>query len=635
MQIVPPKMKSGQPIGSPTFLELKEKGLLMKTDRLYPLYCAAIVVACVVATGLVSEMGVDDDWQYAYIAQTFAASGHLVYTGLMGPMVGPMVGLQAVWAALLIKLFGFSFTILRLSTLPFAAGCGYLLYRLGRSFGLKPSFALFGSLSIALCPLFLPLAASFMTDIPGFFFWLACTYCGVLSLRASSEFRAAVWLAVVAVVGMAGGTVRQPVWIVPLVVLPAVAWSRRRIPPVMVSALFLWCATLVFVVACLCWFQTQPLVVRFDFSLTAAAAAHQHNYALLYGKSALRTGFALLPFLLPATLIYFAGLLKGHRVLFRMALVLLISGAILVLRFLLPGGAGLLLGNIVTTHGVLGVGTEAMGFKPVTLPALIRPLLIVLCDFGAGAALAVLIERYLLRLQIARKPQTSPNILDLRLFATLFAPACLAYALAIMCRGIPADRYLIPLLPALVIPLLWQYQQRIRNTPPTLGWILVGLFALYGVATTHDYLAAGRARKAAASALTANGIPRTSITAGLEYDGWTELEHSGRLIDADFVSGQESSHAANHSLPQSGPPYRIFVRSANGTVSLSPNMYPVPVPSGFLANFPSIAPVYVVAYSRLPGLIDATFPPIHYRAWLPPFDRQVVTQIAPGLPRRF
>lgn len=610
----------------------------MKADRLYPFGCAALVVACVAATGLVSEMGVDDDWQYAFVAQAFAASGRLAYTGLMGPMVGPMVGLQAVWAGLLIKFLGFSFTLLRLSTLPFAAGCAYLLYRLGRNFGLNPSFALFGSLSVTLSPLFIPLAASFMTDIPGFFFWLACLHCAVLAARASSGLRAAGWMAAAAAVGLAGGTVRQSVWIAPLIVIPAIAWIRRRgtlwVRPVIVLAPFLWAATAAAAALCLRWFQAQPYVVQFEPSPILQGSGLL-GFAAGLLETALRIGLAILPFILPVLLIYVASFLKGPRTLFRLAVLLLFSGAIMAFRLCLPGGAGLLLGNIVTSHGVLGAGADAMGFKPEILPSLVRRLLVILSAVGAGAAAGVLFASLLPQREPSlRKAQSSANkdALSLRSFAFLFAPACLVYALALIYRGIPMDRYLIPLLPALVIPLLWQYQRHVRAAPPALGWAVVGLFALYGVATTHDYLSAGRARQAAASALTAAGIPRTSFTAGMEYDGWTELEHSGHVVDADFVFGLEDQKAQQSYSGFAGPPYRIFVRSADGSVALSPNKYPVPVPSGFLANFPSIEPVYVVAYSRLPGLEDAPFPPIRYRAWLPPFSRQVFTQVAPHAP---
>ena len=124
-------------------------------DRLYSIVCALLVAASVLGTIPVLEMGVNDDWSYTYIARGLAASGHFVYTG----WANTMIGVQAWWAALFIKLFGFSFTLVRLSTLPLAVGCALLLYRLSREAGLNPSFALFGALSITLSPVFIPMAA--------------------------------------------------------------------------------------------------------------------------------------------------------------------------------------------------------------------------------------------------------------------------------------------------------------------------------------------------------------------------------------------------------------------------------------------------------------------------------------------
>src|SRR5206468_2472443 len=91
------------------------------------------------------------------------------------------------------------------------------------------------------------------------------------------------------------------------------------------------------------------------------------------------------------------------------------------------------------------------------------------------------------------------------------------------------DRYLILLLPAITLSLLLFYQARGKSRPSAFGWVLLGVFALYGIATTHDYYAMGRARLAAASALMASGVPRTQITAGLEYDGWTQIEKTGYM----------------------------------------------------------------------------------------------------------
>ena len=130
-----------------------------------------LIAACVLGSIPILEMGVNDDWSYAWTARAFATTGHLAYNG----WVGAVVGVQAIWAGLLIGVFGFSFTLVRLSTLPFAAGCAMLLYRLSRYAGLDPPFALFGTATVTLSPLFIPLSASFMTDVPGFFFgWRAC-----------------------------------------------------------------------------------------------------------------------------------------------------------------------------------------------------------------------------------------------------------------------------------------------------------------------------------------------------------------------------------------------------------------------------------------------------------------------------
>jgi hypothetical protein len=88
----------------------------------------------------------------------------------------------------------------------------------------------------------------------------------------------------------------------------------------------------------------------------------------------------------------------------------------------------------------------------------------------------------------------------------------------------------------------------------------------------------------------------------MEYDGWTELEHTGYIVPLGEVKG------------------RVF-------------RYPAAIPWWIWEAGPSIDPVYFVTYSRVPGLRDAPFPVISYRAWLPPFHRQVLTQtVAPATP---
>src|ERR1700733_360906 len=102
-------------------------------DRLYPILCAILVVGSVIAAVPILEMGIDDDWSYVWVARGLAATGHFTYNG----WIAAIIGIQAAWAALLIRWFGFSFTLVHLSTLPFAAGCAALLFHLGRRAGLN------------------------------------------------------------------------------------------------------------------------------------------------------------------------------------------------------------------------------------------------------------------------------------------------------------------------------------------------------------------------------------------------------------------------------------------------------------------------------------------------------------------
>ena len=567
----------------------------MQTDRLYSIGCAILVAACVLATVPVLEMGVIDDWRFAYSARELARCGHLAYVARQDPMLG----VQAIWAAGLIRLFGFSFTLLRLSTLPFAAGCALLMYRLGRCAGLNRPFALFGTLSVTLSPLFIPLAASFMTDIPATFFWLACVYCAMRALGAANALQAGGWLAAAAAAGVAGGTVRQVVWVVPLLALPAAAWIRRGERRVAITALLLWCASGIGAALCLGWFVRQPHAAR-DLLLHRLPWRAAAVYALW-------VGLAGLLFILPTLVIHLADWRKRLRAPLSLAAGLLLPAAgLAVLHWRLK--KELLLGDIVTQNGILWPQTMEIGVKPEILPAPVRGVLAALVVVGAGFTAAALFEGWRwprwTSLASAFRP-AAPDAESSFWLMRLSAPACFVYTLAILYRG-PFDRYLIPLLPFLVSPLLWRYQRRVRSAPPALGWMVAGGFALYGIATTHDFLAARRASLEAASAMTAAGIPRTSITAGLEYDGWTELEHSGDV----GAFGQTDA----------GP-------------FLPGRQYPEATPGWVWDGMPSIDPVYFVTYSRLPGLRDAPFPTIRYHAWLPPFERQVLTQFAP-LPAR-
>src|SRR5258708_17811006 len=85
--------------------------------RMPAVLCAIIFMLCEAVSRPYAEMGVCDDWSFIRTAQLLAQTGHILYNG----WAACMIGWQLYPAAVLLELFGFSFTAARLSTFLVAA----------------------------------------------------------------------------------------------------------------------------------------------------------------------------------------------------------------------------------------------------------------------------------------------------------------------------------------------------------------------------------------------------------------------------------------------------------------------------------------------------------------------------------
>jgi hypothetical protein len=90
-----------------------------------------------------------------------------------------MLGWQLLLGAIFIKLFGFSFFVLRAVTVLIATLTAFLFHRILVRCGINECNSSIGTLTLTLSPLFLPLTFSFMTDIGGFFVIILCQYVSV------------------------------------------------------------------------------------------------------------------------------------------------------------------------------------------------------------------------------------------------------------------------------------------------------------------------------------------------------------------------------------------------------------------------------------------------------------------------
>jgi hypothetical protein len=204
------------------------------------LICCLIFAACFWTAWPIAEMGFDDDWSYIKTAQVFAHTGHFVYNG----WAAAMLGWQIPWGALFIWLFGFSFTAVKLSTFPLALATLLLFDAIQIRFGINARNAMFGTLTLGLSPMFMPLAASYMTDIPGLFVILLCLYCCQRAVSSNDNARIITWLCFAAGCSAVGGTARQIAWLGALVMVPSVGWLLRKRQSVVVSVVVLWVASI-------------------------------------------------------------------------------------------------------------------------------------------------------------------------------------------------------------------------------------------------------------------------------------------------------------------------------------------------------------------------------------------------------
>ncbi len=585
-----------------------------RADVRNTLLCVGVSMAALLLAWPFADSPFDDDWTWSFTVLRLWQTGRLLYNGWSSPSVIS----QAYWGLLWVKAFGFSFNVLRVSTVPFAAGSVALTYALGRRAGLSGGMARFAALTLGLSPVFLPLAATFMTDVPGLCLLLLSLYAVVRGLAAPGRGPAVGWLAAGAVMAVIGGSTRQVVWIVPLVLLPYVAWLRRRDRAVAVGCVVGWAAVLVAIVATQRWFDRQP------FSIPDPPLANYVRYTLAHpagvAAGGLAVGLTVALLTLPAAL----GAVRRAPVSRHVVAAVLFASLVGLLAVThLPRAPWMR--NILTPSGVLG-GIELPGERPMVLAGPVR----------RGLALTVLVPASLLlasALLRAARPRLAwraavafafrPDPTQAPVAALLLTLASLVALEMTRCVfGVAFDRHLLPMIPLSTLPLLWHLQRQGRGRMPAFSWISLAVFAAYGIASTQEVASLQRARVAAQARLAAAGVPPTEVGGDFEHQSWTELQVHGHINDVR-IRNPPGAYDPTQS-PTPGLRLRYVLESAPTAVAVPSRFGTVPYLS-FLPPFHRT--VYIDRYTD-PWWIDparAATRPVP-RSGLPP---QLLEQYAP------
>ena len=565
---------------------------------LQALLCAALFLIAELVARPFTRFAIADEWSYAKTANVLAQTGHIVFNG----WATAMLGWQLYPAALLIRVFGFSYDVCRMSTLGAAVLSTALLQRIFVRSGVGERNATLATLALVLSPIYMELSVTFMTDINGVLALLLCLYGCLRALQAASQNATIAWLFFAVATNAIVGSARQLGWLGVLVMVPCTLWLLRRNRGILAAgAVFTLCGY-AFIAWCMHWSKQQPYFLGEPIFASIHGLHDIGKMVRELARAALE-----LPFLLTALLVAFLPELRrnGRRFWIFLALFALLYAG-LAIRLTPSHGPGQILepllndwlssaGFYYPSHAFLAT------HPPVVLGTFVRAILTavsLLCTFCTVA--------FLLRLR-RLLPAQNASAISWHQLLWLVVPVLAAYAVLLIPRSLHElfDRYLIGLAPFAGLLIVRAYQDYVRPNLPVAVTILVAIVALFSVACVHDLFALDRARYDLAAEVTGSGVRDTAIDGGFEYNDEVELRHSAFLNDDRVVKPAGSYQPMDpnrapscdgkteldehyrHGMPQVG--FAFEPNACAGATEFAPVAY-----SSWL-KFRSV-PLYVVRY---------------------------------------
>jgi hypothetical protein len=561
---------SSSPLGDDKKLNEEHPALRFSGVPIWGIGCGLVLLCAILVAHPYAEVGIADDFSYVRSAQVLAQTGHVVYNG----GATAILGWQLYLGALLIKLFGFSFTSTRASIIVVSVIMTFLCQRTFVRAGINEWNASIGALVLMMSPLLMPLEVTFMSDIPGMFAVVVCVYAGLRALQAGSEWATILWIGFASLSNVVLGTSRQIAWLGVLVMVPSAVWILRRNRRVVMAGTGFWLVSVALIYAINHWFQQQPYML---YEPLARGPVTPHVLKKI-GLEWLRASLEIVLVLLPILLMYLPALRRKTH----------------------PWAVYLLgVGFLVYGLRMWEIHNAGAWFAPYLSGEL---QFIYLAGSGPFLTIAVLfcvlalITAIVTRKEGRSAAQGDGSSLSTRQLAELLVPFTIASVGLISPRaGFENiwDRYLLPLLFVAIIFFLRFYQSRFQPRLPVAALVLTICVGAYATASLHDRLAVYRARGAAVDEVVAAGIPVTLVSGGWDYDGWTELQHSDSIVDPRMrvPPGVQLPKATHYGLKDCSWFYCTM--------------------------FPHVVPDYTISF-RADTAIGDRFAPVPLRPWIGP-----------------
>ena len=478
-----------------------------QSGRKYILFLIGLWVLIEILIHPLGEFPLNDDWSYTrslenlYRLHTFRLCGFLSM---------PLIA-QLGWGMLFCKLFGFSFFVVRLSTIVLGLVGVVCSYGIAKELTGNARFAFFTGLIVLVNSLYLNLANSFMTDVP---------------------FAAMLWLSIFCLLkGMRGAGGKYILW---GILFCAIATLIRQLGLLLIVS---WAAVVVVKEG---WSRRAVMTavggvaaVAIPYLLYNKLLLHYNGRPLLYdeGFKHIRMNFTNkdypFPFFLTkqvfGTLVYCGWFILPLVFLFRVSRRMLLwyaLTAVVVIGYCLGTKKVMpFFGNVINPAGV-GVTDlrDVMILHLPNLPLLPHGFWVLMTVAGAAGA-GLLVFAGVQALRYLRNPKRTIQTE----FAAVLLVVFLVLYTGIMLVGGTFDRYLLPLLPLLcaLVGLRLGPAMVFRRTNAGLALVLLIGLAVFSAGETYNYMSWNRARWTALHYLTdEQRVSPEKIDGGPAFDGY-------------------------------------------------------------------------------------------------------------------
>jgi hypothetical protein len=465
------------------------------------------------------DFPLNDDWSYGIAVKNLIERGGFYPT----PWTSMPLISQTLWGAIFCIPFGFSFTVLRFSTLSLGLIGIAATYLLLRQIGSNRSLAITGACILAANPIYFSLSHTFMTDVPFTAFLVLALLFFVFYLQKESN----IYLIIGGCFTVTAVLCRQLGLFLPVAFTIAVIAKHGISRRSLVRAGFILIMGFGSKFLFDSWLQSNAGLPALYNVQSESLFQVLGNPKLIVSISTWNMlifiqylGLFLLPFmlLLPSP---FIELKSKLRVLSGILLGVFAAGSailFLILHKVFPQ-----MDNIITKNGIGPITLHDIYLFKLpnveALPAFFWILITVLAILG-GSLLFFHIVIRVIHLYVNRREMKNSTDSIINIF---ILSACIIYFLPITITR-PFDRWLIPLIPllcaAIIVPRTANLTKK-RFIAVALVSLILIVMAIFSITGTRDYLSWNRVRwQALQNLMEKESISPNEIDGGFEFNGW-------------------------------------------------------------------------------------------------------------------